>query len=92
MGDDSSALLWLRANDLEEAITAAVDDIVHLVAPAFNSMTEKVKSLKERQVTLAAYSDMIDSSSDRGQKDSVPSAITSSFLKLNVGGKEITVR
>ena len=92
MGDDSSALLWLLANDLEEAITAAVDDIVHRVPPAFSLMTEEVKFLKERQAMLAAYSNMIDSDSERGQKDSVQSAINSSILKLNIGGKKITVR
>ena len=92
MGDDSSALLRLRANDLEDSITAAVDDIFRLVPPAFNLMTAEVKSLKERQAALAVYSDMIDSDSERGQKDSMPSAISSSILKLNVGGKHIDVR
>ena len=92
MGDDSSALLWLCANDLEDSITAAVDDIVRLVPPAFNLMTAEVKSLKERKAALAVYSDMIDSDSERGHKDSMPSATSSTILKLNVGGKDINVR
>ena len=92
MGDDSSALLWLCTNDLEDTITAAVDDIVRLVPPAFNLMTEEVKSLKEREAALAVYSDMIDSDSERGQKDLMPSASSSTILKLNVGGKCIDVR
>ena len=45
-----------------------------------------------RKAALAVYFNMIESDSTRQQEDPMPSSMNSSILKLNVGGKDISIR
>ena len=87
-----AAMLLSGEREVEESISAAADDIRRLVQPAFNFMTDELKSLKERKGAMALYHEQIVSNSECGLEHSKPISMNSSILKLNVGGKDIDVR